>query len=451
MSNQIIKETVKWGDQTGIHRLCRINHHRNRAWVFGMRWFPLIGAQTKRDILLDQRRKKVTHYIASGTATNRSGSVLGVGTFTILKSNRQEKLYSAALAFANEKQQDTHVLVLQVSDQSWWLVAAHHGMVLCQTDVWYSNRLQVDEHIAQLKERFSIVHVEDLMALDGSSDQLGKQATSEAVEHHDMKTALSWFFRQTLSVPNLSTIKSRSFLKVIFLSTSSLIVFICIFAYLWSNDQVLSRNRAQQASAHLNDSFQDSMLYKHHSYASLLGMVKLWHALPLDPSGWVLKRVECERSTDTFTCQALYQRDQAHANNGQLSRATPAGWKLLPDSLDQVSLVRQVKFPSHTIDWSEPAFQEDWLTPLQQRKAIFQNVQLGAAQAIPLSHTHTARPIYRRQIRMSGPLRSLQALSTLNLKIHWQSASLEIVDQSTLDLTHSHFVLHLIGDIFVSS
>jgi hypothetical protein len=451
VSNQIIQETVKWDSQDGVHRLCRINTHQNRAWVFGMRWFPLIGAQTKRDILLDQRRKKATHFIASGAAKNRSGSVLGVGMFTVHKSNRQQKLYSAALAFANHKQQDTHILVLQVSNQSWWLVAAHHGTVLCQTDVWYSNRSQVDEHILQIKERFSIVYVEDLISLAGSAGHLGNQSTNDAVEQPAMTTALSWLFRPTLSTQSLSKIQSSSFFKIIFFSVSGIIVVICLFAYLWSTNQALSRHRAQQASALLNDANQDLMLYQHHTYTSLLGMVKHWHALPLDPSGWALKRVECERSNNTFTCQAQYRRDQAHANNGQLSRATPAGWKLLPDTLDQVSLVRQIKFPSQIINWSEFSFQEDWLTPLQQRKAIFQNVQLGAAQALPLSHTHTARPIYRRQIRMSGPLRSLQALSTLNLKIYWQSASLEIVDQSTLDLTHSHFVLHLIGDIFVSS
>jgi len=434
-----IEKTYIWEVQSKSHRILRLSTQRNNVWVLGMHWYSLIGAQSRRDILIDQRQKKATHYVESTPLSNSAGSVLGVSSLSSKSAVRQVKFHSAALAFARQHLQDTHIFILNVSNTAWWLVASNHGTVVCQTDIWYIDRSQVDEHINQLKARFLNVYIEDheweaLVAQKDQTIQALPWLTNSAQQNHCL-----------LPIPN------STLFKIIVFSGIGLVMVAIVLAYLWVNhvnDQLNDSNLTAQKST---DMTHESSLYQVHSHESISALVDLWHTLPLDPSGWMLKRVECERQKEAFRCLARYKREMPHANNGQLARAIPTDWQLMADSLDQVSLVRDIAIPTQSIDWSDQLFEEDWLTPLQQRQAIFQSLQLGEGEAMAVSLTNTARPVFKRPIRVIGPLRSLPALSGLKQPIQWQYALLEIVDQTTLDLTHSHFVLHLVGEMFVPS
>ena len=439
MSEQHIEKNYIWEVKSTAHRILRLTTQRNHVWVLGMHWYSLIGAQSRRDILIDQRHKKATHYVESSPLQNSVGSVLGVLALSPKSAVRQEKFHSAALAFAQQHLNDTHIFILNVSNTAWWLVASNHGTVVCQSDIWYADRLQVDEHVNQLKARFLNVYIED-------------HEWEALVAKQDQPTqALSWLLNPAEQTHCLLPIPNSPLFKVIVFSGLGLIIAAIVLAYLWVNHTNNQLNHSNLVAQNSTDVTLESSLYQVHSHESISALVDLWHTLPLDPSGWMLKRVECERHKEVFRCLARYKREMPHANNGQLARAIPTDWQLLADSLDQVSLVRDIAIPTQSIDWSDQLFEEDWLTPLQQRQAIFQSVQLGEGEAMSVSLTHTARPMFKRPIRVIGPLRSLPALSGLKQPIQWQYALLEIVDQTTLDLTHSHFLLHLVGEMFVPS
>jgi hypothetical protein len=435
--------TDVWQVQSNFIHVLRLTTQKNHVWVFGMQWYTLISAQSRRNILLDQRRKKATHYAELTPYQNSTGSVFGVTSLLPKSIHKNEKVHAAALVFARQHLHDTHILILHVSEQSWWMVASHHGAVVCQTDIWYTDRFQVDEHVQQLKTRFISVSIKEV--------NWKKYLVEWAAEPDQSKHALFDVTDPAVQAQILLPISNSPLFKVVVFSGIFFVLAAIVLTYLWINHKNNRLNHSHLTSHQLEGPAQASSLYQSHSHESISAMVVLWHALPLDPSGWLLKRVECERQNDAFRCQAHYKRNQPHANNGQLARAIPVDWQLVPQSLDQVSLVRDISITAQPINWSEQSFTEDWLTPLQQRQAIFQSLQLGAGEEIPMSLTHTARPIYKRPIRLSGPLRSLPALSGLKQPIQWQYASLEIVDQTILDLTHSHFVLHLVGDIFVPS
>ena len=439
MSEQGVEKAYTWEVQSTANRILRLTNQKNRAWVLGMHWYPLIGAHSRRDILLDQRRKKSTHYVESSPLQSNAGSVLGVSSLIQKSANRHEKLHSVALAFARQHLNDTHILILQVSSAAWWLVASHHGIVVCQTDIFYTDRLQVDEHVSQLMARFISVFVVDV------------EWSNLLAEQDQRNHALSWLVNPTVQTQVLLPIPNSPLYKVMMLSGLGLTISAILLVYLWVSHANNQFDNLQQTVEKSADQTHEPSLYQAHSYEAISSMVNLWGTLPLDPSGWLLKRVECEIQHDTFRCLARYKREQSHANNGQLARAIPKDWKLVPDAIDQVSLIRDIAITAQPIDWSAQSFEEDWLTPLQQRQAIFQSLQLGAGELIPISLTHTARPMFKRQIRLIGPLRSLPGLLGLKQPIRWQYASLEILDQTVLDLTHSHFVLHLVGEIFVPS
>jgi hypothetical protein len=436
---QPVEQSAQWDISSVSHRLLRLTTQKNSAWVLGMHWYSLIGAQSRRDILLDQRRKKATHFVESSPLKNSAGSVLGVSSLIQKNETRREKLHSAALAFARQHLNDTHILILNVSNEAWWLVASHHGAVVCQTDTWYTDRALVDRHIVQLQSRFLTVYVEDFVWTDLGLDP-GQSTHS-----------LSWLFSPESQTQIVLPIPNSPLFKMLVLSGLGVTVLSVSLIYLWVNHTHNRLNHLKLVAQSTAEQIHEPSPYQSHQHESILAMVDMWRTLPLDPSGWLLKRVECERQHDAFRCLAHYKRDQPHANNGQFARAIPTDWQLVADSLDQVSLVRDISLPTQPIDWSEQLFDEDWLTPLQQRQAIFQSLQIGAGEALPMSLTHTERPMFKRSIRLMGPLRSFPALSGLKQPIQWQYASLEIVDQTTLDLTHSHFVLHLVGEIFVPS
>ncbi len=439
MLNQHIEKNFIWEVQSKAHRILRLTTQRNNVWVLGLHWYSLIGAQSRRDILIDQRQKKATHYVESSPFSGTAGSVLGVSSLSPKSTTHQAKFHSAALAFARQHLHDTHILILNVSNTAWWLVASNHGTVVCQTDVWYTDRLQVDEHVSQLKARFLNVYIED------------REWEALVAELDQPTQALAWLTNPAQQTDYLQPIPNSPFFKIIAFSGAGLVMVAIVITYLWVNHANDQLNHINLAAQKPSDMMHESSLFQMHSHEAMLALVDLWRTLPLDPSGWMLKRVECERQKESFRCLARYTRDMPHANNGQLARAIPADWQLVADTLDQVSLVRDIAIPTQSIDWSDQLFEEDWLTPLQQRQAIFQSLQLGEGEAMAVSLTNTARPIFKRPIRVIGPLRSLPALSGLKQPIQWQYALLEIVDQTTLDLTHSHFVLHLVGDMFVPS
>jgi hypothetical protein len=436
---QHIEKTYIWEVQSSANRILRLTTQKNHVFVFGMHWYSLIGAQSRRDILIDQRQKKATHYVESSTLPNSAGSVLGVLSLSPKSAVRQEKFHPAALAFARQHSSDTHIFILKVSNTAWWLVASNHGAVVCQTDIWYSDRLQVDEHVTQLKVRFLNVYIED-------------HEWEALVAQQDQPTlAMSWLLNPAEETHCLVPIPNSPLFKIIVSSGVGLVMVAIVLTYLWVNHAKNQLNQSNLTAQQSTDLTPESSQYQAHSHESISALVGLWHTLPIDPSGWMLKRVECERQNESFRCLARYKREMPHANNGQLARAIPNDWQLVADSLDQVSLVRDIAIPTQSIDWSDQLFEEDWLTPLQQRQAIFQSLQLGEGEAMAVSLTNTVRAVFKRPIRVIGPLRSLPALSGLKQPIQWQYALLEIVDQTTLDLTHSHFVLHLVGEMFVPS
>ena len=432
-----------WYAQSDESRTLCLAMQAERTWVFGMKWYPIVGVQSRREILLEQRRIKATHRIESSLTQTISASVVGLVSL-IPKQKTQKKLYSAALEFACSHSQDTHILIAHLQEQGWWLVATHHGTVVSQTDVWYVDRLKVNEHLNQLKTRFPNALIKEVI-WHVSLQQ------PELIVTEDLADELYCLSKPVINSQPLLIITISPFLKAsVAVGLMSMIVF-CVLAYFWLNMPHAVFETNKSAGELLVNQSEVSSRYKVHDYDALLGLVEHWRVLPLDPSGWLLKRIDCEGRIEVFFCQALYVRQKPHANNAQLARALPQDWEMVANTIDQVSVVRDVSITASAIDWKTQKNEGDWLTPLQQRQAIFQRIELGAPESIPLAVSLTETPTYKRQIKISGPMRALSALSGFEQPIQWQHAALEILDETILDLTHSHFVLHLTGDLFVPS
>ena len=147
-------------------------------FVFGLQWTPLVGGRPSQVGRERARMLHATHYLIGA----EPGAVLGYGKiFLNTKRGRKAPLHSAAMHYAHTHASGSVACVLPHNEYGFWVVAAHEGTVLVQSDKWFASAEQARELLALLIQRFPALSVSWLPAFDASEPPEWLRVSPEAL------------------------------------------------------------------------------------------------------------------------------------------------------------------------------------------------------------------------------------------------------------------------------
>ena len=408
-------------------------------FLFGLQWTPLVGGRPSQIGRERARVLNASHYLIRG----EPGAVLGYASISAAKKQRIYPLYSAAMHYVCTQPTGTVACVLPHREFGFWVVAAHEGTVLVQSDKWFASLEQAQELLNALTARFP-------------------QLTVCWLPTFEATTPPDWLCVRPDSQSRLSTLERPATFKLSF--ALGLLTLLIGLVYYSSKDSVNdSFESGPSASALWGEAMQRvASTYPLHTAVHIARVVEYWRQAPLRVAGWKLKRIQCEPKGLEWRCLARYQREHRLALNKGLEANTPVGWSFLPFDLDHALLTWTVHDAASLFDLTLVHEREDWMSYLQQITPIFEIVQVGVATrlaiAAPLSgqgaplERPSAIPVWqKRSLSLKGPLRSVAALSGLRVPLHWKNLSLSVDVRSGHGIARSQLVVQFEGDLFETS
>lgn len=303
----------------------------DRMLAFGLRWFALIGSNVPKLARSRGRRLRATHYVVGGSPAMVAGYGRGRPGRRAARPWRRARLpgatplQSAAQLFALLYPEGGHSLV-RLPDGRHWLIAAHGGAVLSQTDrVFDSLDDAQSEQRALLAQRPSLT--------EHSPDRVWA-ALAQTVESGAALTVLPSRWAELPAA-------LRLFLACIGLAA--------IAPSLWNASVApfARKPAAPSAPAAVRDPMADAyeaMLQGTtvHPATDLTRLLASVAALPVQVQGWALRRAQCEAAAQQWDCAAVYARAHPLATNHGLHALLPAGWQVSFKPLEEATLAWRV-------------------------------------------------------------------------------------------------------------
>lgn len=406
------------------------------CFVFGLQWTPLVGGRPSQVGRERARMLHATHYLIGA----EPGAVLGYGKVIDAKLQRKPSLHSAAMQYARTHASGSIACVLPHNEFGFWVVAAHEGTVLVQTDKWFSSAEQAQELLALLAQRFPALSVCWLSAFDAAEPPEWLRASPEELSR-------------------LTRLSKRVVRRVLLWITAfAALPGVLFFTTQEAKNHVVES--APDASARWLGVMQRiADTYPIHTPAHIARVMEDWRRAPIYVAGWKLKQIQCEPKALDWRCIARYQREHRMALNRTLELSTPKGWLFQPFDLDHALLTWTVQQAAAPLDMAVRHKREDWMSYLQQVSPVFELVQIGVATRLAITAPLDAQggPIDRpdsmplwqkRNFVIKGPMRSVAALSGLSSPLHWRNLSLSVEGMSGSGVARSQLVVQFIGDLF---
>ena len=404
--------------------------------LFGLQWTPLLGG---RPLQMGRERAHLlhaTHYLVSPDP----GAVLGYGKVTSAKELRSDLLYSAAMQYARAHASGTVACVLPHPQHGYWVVAAHEGQVLVQSDKWFVSPEQAEELLSLLAVRFPELDVCWLSSLDASAPP-------------------EWLLPRPDVLSRLTRLGKRRAPKMLL----AVILFAGVVAMVFTRtlDPLPVASEPTPSAAMRWDEAMRRIaeMYPIHTPLHIAQVLDEWRQAPLYVAGWKLKHIQCESKGLEWRCMARYQREHRLALNKSLEGIAPQGWSFRPFDLDHAVLGWTIQQAGQSLDFTGRHAREDWMSYLQEVSPVFESIQVGAAarlaitapidgQGVPLARPDALASWQKRSVAIKGPMRSIAALSGLQTPLHWRTLSLSVDAMSGVGIARSQLVVQLIGDLF---
>lgn len=427
----------------------------DRMLAFGLRWYALIGSNVPKLARSRGRRLRATHYVVGGSPAMVAGYGRGRPGRRAARPWRRARSpgatppQSAAQLFALLYPEGGHSLV-RLPDGRHWLVAAHGGAVLSQTDrVFDSLDDAQSEQRALLAQRPSLT--------EHSPDRVWA-ALAQTVEPGAALTVLPSRWAELPAA-------LRLFLACIGLAA--------IAPPLW-NASVAPFARKPAAPlepAAVRDPMADAyeaMLQGTtvHPATDLTRLLASVAALPVQVQGWALRRAHCEAAAQQWDCAAVYARAHPLATNHGLHALLPAGWQVSFKPLEEATLAwRVASAPIRVADMDLPtSLHVDTRVAggLQGLRRAFASVALSPAVPLmprpPAASRAVASPgsvdgrgtplVRRRSLVLHGPLRSMALLPGPVPAARWSRLVVNVQSQPRPSLVASALVAELQGDLY---
>lgn len=427
----------------------------DRMLAFGLRWYALIGSNVPKLARSRGRRLRATHYVVGGSPAMVAGYGRGRPGRRAARPWRRARSpgatppQSAAQLFALLYPEGGHSLV-RLPDGRHWLVAAHGGAVLSQTDrVFDSLDDAQSEQRALLAQRPSLT--------EHSPDRVWA-ALAQTVEPGAALTVLPSRWAELPAA-------LRLFLACIGLAA--------IAPPLWNASVApfARKPAAPPEPAAVRDPMADAyevMLQGTtvHPATDLTRLLASVAALPVQVQGWALRRAHCEAAAQQWDCAAVYARAHPLATNHGLHALLPAGWQVSFKPLEEATLAwRVASAPIRVADMDLPtSLHVDTRVAggLQGLRRAFASVALSPAVPLmprpPAASRAVASPgsvdgrgtplVRRRSLVLHGPLRSMALLPGPVPAARWSRLVVNVQSQPRPSLVASALVAELQGDLY---
>ncbi len=425
-----------------------------RLLAFGLRWFALIGSNIPKLARSRGRRLRATHYVVGGAPAmvagyGRARASRRRGVSRRMLPGDAAHPQSAAQLFALLYPEGGQSLV-RLPDGRHWLIAAHGGAVLSQTDrVFGSLDDALHEQRALLAQRPSLIeHAADRVWADLlQSVEPGAALIALPTRWAELPFALRLF---------VAAIGVAAVAPTIWNATVHPLL----------RKQAVAPEPAP-ARDPVVDAYQAMLTdTTTHPQAELGRLLAGVGGLPVTVQGWALRRVQCEAGSQQWNCSAMYARAHPLATNHGLYALVPAGWRVSFKPLEEATLAwhmasRPIPLADMTLPSSlhvdtqvagglqglRPAFASVALSapaPLQPR--------MPAASRADASRVHTPHqdmPIIRRRtLVLYGPLRSMALMPGPVSAARWSRLVVDVQPQARPSLVASALVAELQGDIY---
>ncbi|MFD4839847.1 hypothetical protein ACFWP0_20250 [Achromobacter sp. NPDC058515] len=426
-----------------------------RMLAFGLRWFALIGSNVPALARARARRLRATHYVVGGAPATVAGygrAHAGWRRSAPARASRQKggaHLQSAAQLFALLYPDGGYSLV-RLPDGRQWLVAAHGGTVLSQTDrVFGSLEEALPEQRALLAQRPALKEhaAGEVWAALLQATEPGARLAALPTRWAELPLALRLFLvcvGLAAAVPPLWNTVAGSLFRPAPAKPES----VTVRELQEDAHQAMLRGTAAHAPAEL---------------ARLLAGVG---RLPIQVRGWALRRAQCDAGAQQWNCSAVYARAHPLATNDGLHALLPAGWRVSFKPLEEATLtwrmasgaisLADLALPSAlhvdtqvagALQRLRPAFASMALSPpapmqpRTQAPAQANAARTGAAPAdLPI--------VRRRALTMHGPLRSMALLPGPIPAARWSRLVVDVQPQLRPSLAASTLVAELQGDLY---
>lgn len=434
-----------------------------RTLAFGLRWFALIGSNVPKLARSRGRRLRATHYVVGGSPA----MVAGYGrTRAGIRGARFKRRAgapaampprSAAQLFALLYPEGGHSLV-RLPDGRHWLVAAHGGAVLSQTDRVFGS---LDE--AQQEQRALLAQRPSL------AERAPDQVWSALIQAVDAGAALTALPSRWAELP----VALRLFLACVGLAAAA--------PPLWNAgaSTFSQRQAAPPQPVAVRDPVADA--YEAMLRATtvqppteLTRLLASVAALPVQVQGWALRRAHCDAGAQHWNCAAVYARVHPLATNHGLHALLPAGWQVSFKPLEEATLAwRLASEPIRIADMAlpsslhvdtrvagglqglRPAFASVALShsvpllPHGPRQPAAQQPAARQASAVQSNPARTGMPVVRRRsLALHGPLRSMALMPGPVSAARWSRLVVTVQPQPRPSLVASALVAELQGELY---
>ena len=406
--------------------------------VFGLDWVPMVGGNPHRLAVGRARALGATHFVLAGS----QAVSLGFVRLARKAQGAGRRLHSAAALFAGRNPEGAAGVLACIEPHGFWVVATHAGTVLAGTDRWFQDIASAHEALDAVRKRFPALRLQVEPGADqGSLPQWLAGIPADLSRLHRVPSSL-------LGVPAGGRWVAGFALAG-------------LAAYLVSDgSHGPNADREVDADAQWREAVAN--VARNHpidSFAGLSAVIAHWRRLPVNPSGWKLREVQCESGPAHWRCAAHYARLHRLALNAHLENFRPRGWSLQFTPLNDATFSWRVERQAGLLDWFTPPAGPDWMSQLQRVNPAFEHIQLGAGGAISLTPPADAagQPLVRpaglvqwsqRSIVLKGPLRSVPALRALGAPVRWRRVTLEVERALPAAIAQSVLSVHIVGDLY---
>ncbi len=436
------------------------------ALGLGLRWQSIISPQVEKEALTIALKNKATHYVHSEKVGFVGSGI--VGNDAALKNKALVSL--ARLFTTTQHSEGIAAIALRISDDIVWVCCTQNRAVRSDSDVLV-NDARAFEILTLLKQQFANIKLwgdaADLgLGLDEGInflsliEQLNKAVSVQFSTLKPVKQSLiQKFARQP------KPIKYFCYALVAAVSYTTLIkpAFNMAYDLVFPPVVVVEDPNSMWQSA-LAEGYKNIRLTTPAGLSSLLTQLD---ALPLNVAGWSLRDVVCEaKSSDKkWLCKASFDAKSAAATNTSFEAARPRTWQMQWKNLKEAQAVFNLELVTAPLDVkSLPTKEQIYLetgTTLQTVRGLLKDndkalSEFAAIKLIePKFQTGMAVPVPKNiqliqvaKLQVSGPLRTLSAMTDVHKRTSWQTLRLEHLPEAKAEKNTSKLMMTLSGDVY---
>lgn len=428
--------------------------NNEQSLVFGgIAWKPLIGSNLSAQSEKVAAANKSTHFVAAGEHS------AAVGTIKLPADKAKEKsrtFYSAAAIFAQAHQSGVIISTLLFADGRTWVVAAHDGVVVRDTDVLFASAEEAQELVTEIKQRLNGVEI---------------KPDFETLQYLNIRTQLLPVRNAFQKIPTPVKVLIVFLLLLVTVDTS------------WSQYKKYKIRKARELEAAQYIDAHAEWTAALNKWASMVkpdgrqGLINLYVELggtPMKIDGWNLAEASCSSVASGWACSARYEAG-VNATNLSFVNNMPRGWTASWDGLTTAIGSWTAQVERKSIDRAKiqkiPDFSLRYISALQRVLPGLKKVELAPPVTVPVAAPEVyvnrghgqelvavpypsentvgiERPSVQTYV-IEGPLRTISVLPLINETVIQQLRFVVGGVGSIPTLRDSIFTAKLVGEIYV--